>query len=139
MEGSPDMGGLETPLTDIDGWYKDAITWAYSEEIVNGVSATTFNPNGKLNRETFATMLYRYVKYKGGNLGDANEFTAEYTDAAKVSSWALDAMKWANAKGLIGGMTATTLVPQGQATRAQMATILGRYVQMSDRVETEIK
>ena len=127
MEGSPDMGNLYTPLEDIDGWYEAAITWAYSEGIVNGVSATKFDPNGKLNRETFATMLYRYAQYKKADVS-GGEFTAEYSDAAKVSSWALEAMKWANAKGLIGGMTATTLVPQGQATRAQMATILGRYL-----------
>ena len=138
MEGSPDVGGLETPLTDIDGWYKEAITWAYSEGIVNGVTATTFDPNGKLNRETFATMLYRYVKNMGAGVDGVKGDLSAYDDAEKVSPWALDAMLWANAKGFIGGMTATTIVPQGQATRAQTATILTRYLSSSsERVEAE--
>lgn len=127
MEGKPDVDGVETPLTDIEGWYNAAVKWAYSEGIVNGVSATKFDPSGQLTRETFATMLYRYAVFKGVDVGES-DFTAIYNDADKVSSWALEAMKWANAEGYIGGMTADTLVPKGKATRAQMATIMTRYL-----------
>ncbi|MBQ8697299.1 MAG: DUF4832 domain-containing protein, partial [Clostridia bacterium] len=129
MEGKPAVDGITTPLTDIDGWYNAAVKWAYSEGIVNGVSATKFDPNGKLNRETFATMLYRYAKYKGIDVASVKGDISAYSDAKKVSPWALEAMLWANAKGYIGGMTTTTLVPQGNATRAQMATILTRYIE----------
>ncbi len=128
IEGKPDVDGLETPLTDIDGWYKEAIAWAYSEGIVNGVSATKFDPNGKLNRETVATMLYRYAKYKGVDVESVAVDLSKYTDADGISSWALEALGWANAEGYINGMTATTIVPKGNATRAQMATILARYI-----------
>ncbi|MBQ8697306.1 MAG: DUF4832 domain-containing protein [Clostridia bacterium] len=129
MEGKPAVDGVETPLVDINGWYNAAIKWAYSEGIVNGVTAFKFDPNGKLNRETFATMLYRYAKYKGIDVAAVKGDISAYSDAEKVSPWALEAMLWANAKGYIGGMTTTTLVPQGNATRAQMATILTRYIE----------
>jgi len=128
MEGKPEVADPTTPLTDINGWYKDAITWAYSEGIVNGVTATTFAPNKQLDRETFATMLYRYAKYKGEDVESVKGDLSKYADAAKVSGWAKEALTWANAKGYINGMSATTIVPKGKATRAQMATILARYV-----------
>jgi hypothetical protein len=128
MEGSPDVSGVATPLSDISGWYNAAIKWAYSEGIVNGVTPTTFNPNGELTRETFATMLYRYaVEYKGEAMPEGEADYSAFNDADKISDWAAKGMEWANLKGLIGGMTANTLVPQGKATRAQMATILVRY------------
>jgi len=127
MEGQPSVKSVAAPFTDIKGWYNAAIKWAYSEGIVNGTSTTTFSPNAQLTRETFATMLYRYAKYKGIDVS-GGKFTANYKDASKVSPWALDAMKWANAKGFITGMTSTTLVPKGKATRAQMATIMVRYL-----------
>ncbi len=128
MEGKPEVADPTTPLTDINGWYKDAITWAYSEGIVNGVTTTTFAPNKQLDRETFATMLYRYAKYKGEDVESVKGDLSKYADAAKVSGWAKEALTWANAKGYINGMSATTIVPKGKATRAQMATILARYV-----------
>lgn len=127
MEGNPSVKSVAAPFTDIQGWYNAAIRWAYSEGIVNGVTVTTFDPNGQLTRETFATMLYRYAKYKGVDVS-GGDYVVSYKDAAKVSSWALEPMKWANAEGYIGGMTADTLVPQGKATRAQMATIMTRYI-----------
>ncbi|MBQ8696565.1 MAG: DUF4832 domain-containing protein [Clostridia bacterium] len=128
MEGKPAVDEVSTPLTDIDGWYNAAIKWAYSEGIVNGVSATKFDPNGQLTRETFATMLYRYAKFKGIDVESVKGDISAYKDAGIVSSWALEPMLWANAKAYIGGMTADTLVPQGKATRAQMATIMTRYL-----------
>jgi hypothetical protein len=129
MEGKPAVDGVTTPLTDINGWYNAAVKWAYSEGIVNGVSANKFAPDAKLNRETFATMLFRYAKYKGFDVASVKGDISANDDAEKVSSWALEAMQWANAKGYIGGMTADTLVPKGNATRAQMATILTRYIE----------
>ena len=131
MEGSPSVEGITNPFKDVKAkdWYYDAVMWAYDNGIVGGTGAGKFSPNVKLNRETFATMLYRYAQFKGADVTYDGDIFRQYTDANKVSSWALTAMQWANAKGYIGGMTATTLVPQGNATRAQMATILTRYIE----------
>ena len=73
-------------------------------------------------------MLYRYAKFKGIDVESVKGDISAYKDAGIVSSWALEPMLWANAKAYIGGMTADTLVPQGKATRAQMATIMTRYL-----------
>lgn len=132
MEGSPSVDGIENPFKDVKAkdWYYAAVMWASNNGIVGGTGAGKFDPNVKLNRETFATMIYRYAKYKGIDVeGVENDIFRKYKDADKVSDWALVAMQWANAKGYIGGMTADTLVPQGNATRAQMATILTRYIE----------
>ncbi|MBQ8697155.1 MAG: S-layer homology domain-containing protein, partial [Clostridia bacterium] len=128
MEGKPDVSDVSTPLTDIDGWYNAAIKWAYSAGVVNGNTATTFDPNGKVTREQFAAILYRYAQYKGITTDDRADLSG-YKDADKISSYATDAMSWANARGYIGGVSATSISPKAGATRAQMATILVRYVE----------
>ena len=75
-----------------------------------------------------ATILYRYAQYKGYDT-TAKADLSKYTDAAQVGSWALDAIRWANAEGLINGTSDTTLSPQGSATRSQAAMILTRFRQ----------
>ena len=133
MQGSPSVEGMEAhPFTDLtQDWYKDAITWAYNTKVVNGMTATTFAPNGNITREQFATILYRYAKEIEGKdvaVEEGTKFDEKYTDVADISSYATDAVLWTNVKGYIGGMTATTIGPKGNATRAQIATILYRYV-----------
>ena len=122
--GEPDVTGMETPFTDVaDGtYYTDAVVWAYNASIVNGRSATTFAPAADISRQEIATILYRYA---GGSVVDTTALDT-YTDAAEVSSWAAEAMAWAVENGVIAGVTKTTLVPTGNATRAQIATILMR-------------
>lgn len=108
-------------------WYADAVAWAQQSGIVDGVSETSFAPNQSITREQMAVILHRYAK----SLGYSGAQSADlfwYADGAKVSSYAQDAMSWAVAKGLISGMTESTLAPQGTATRAQVATILMRFV-----------
>ena len=73
-------------------------------------------------------MLYRYAKLKGYDVSASADISA-YTDASSVSGWATDAMRWAVGAGLINGRTATTLAPQGNATRAEVAAILMRFAQ----------
>ena len=75
-----------------------------------------------------AVMLYRYAQYKGYDL-KAGADLSQYTDAADISNWALEAIAWANAEGLITGRTAATIVPCGTATRAEAATILMRFLE----------
>ena len=102
------------------GWIDEALSWAMADGISDGT-----DPNGLVTREQFATMLYRYAGEPevSGNL-------SAYTDASSISDWAQDAMTWAVSNGIITGVTATTLEPQGTATRAQAAAMLMRFVEM---------
>ena len=127
-EGEPTVSG-SGGFTDVPSgqWYTDAIAWAAANGIVNGVGDEKFDPNGNITREQLATILHRYTTLKGGDVTVTTDL-AHYTDAAEISTWATDAMLWANASGLITGRSATTLAPKGTATRAEVATILMRYI-----------
>ena len=127
LEGSPVVSG-DRFIDIADGdWYTDAVNWAASEDIVNGMSATTFAPNAPITREQLAAILYNYAEYKGMDVS-ARADLSRYTDADKISSWAEDVLSWAVSEGLIGGMTADTVAAQGEATRAQVAAILQRFL-----------
>lgn len=115
MEGVNTSGGAT--------WYARGREWAME----NGISDGT-NMTGKITREQLAAMLYRYAKLKGYDVSASADISG-YTDASSVSSWATDAMRWAVSAGLINGRTATTLAPQGNATRAEVASILMRFMQ----------
>ena len=96
--------------------------------IVTGYSDELFGPNDTITREQMATILYRYAQYKGyDTTGKAD--LSKYTDAAQVSSYAEEAVRWANAEGLINGTSATMLSPKSDAIRAQVAAILTRFCQ----------
>ncbi len=126
LEKEPAAG--TSPFTDVDAgqWYAKAVAWAAANGVVNGTSPTTFNPNDPITREQMAAILYRYASFKGYDVTGKADL-AGFTDAAQISAYAKDAMSWANKAGLIGGVSATTLQPQGSATRAQVATILMRF------------
>ena len=162
-------GGL--PFTDVavNAWYYDAVSYAYTNGLMDGVSATAFNPDGNMTRamvwailarldgetvtgsdwvsearawamaeevsdgtepnafvtrEQLVTMLWRYAGEPAVSGG-----LSSWSDAASVSDWAQDAMVWALDEGIITGVTAVTLAPQGTATRAQCAAILMRYAE----------
>ena len=128
LEGEPTITGA-TEFSDVPSgqWYTNAIAWASKNGIVNGVGDDKFNPNGNITREQLAVMLYRYSEFK--KLGTATEVSlGSYTDAEEISSWASDALKWANSRSFITGRTATTLAPKGTATRAEVATIMQRFM-----------
>ena len=128
LENEPAVSG-ELPFTDVEAgaWYADAVAWAAANDIVNGTSATTFAPNSPITREQMATMLYRFAQYKGMDAVTLQENLTGYPDGGQVSDYAIPAMNWAVGQGLIAGMENGTLVPQGSATRAQVATILMRF------------
>lgn len=116
-----------TILARIDGeeisganWQAEAREWAMTEDVSDGTDS-----NGIVTREQFATMLYRYA----GEPEVSGDLSA-YTDADRVSDWATDAMLWATQKGIVAGLTATTLDPQGTATRAQAAAMLMRFIEL---------
>lgn len=126
MEGSPTVVG-ETFTDAADGqYYSDAVSWASANGIVSGYGNGKFGPDNPITREQMAAILYRYAQYKGYDVSQSADLS-KYTDAEQVSSYAKTAIAWANAEGLINGVTWTTLVPQGNATRAQVATILMRF------------
>ena len=121
MAGAPKVTAAQ-PFSDCSGhWAKDAIAWAYSQGIVNGVSAKRFAPDQNVTREQMVTMLYRFM-----NKPAVSGALTGMTDARTVSDYARTPMLWAVKNGVINGRTATTLVPQGQATRAELAAILMR-------------
>ena len=129
LEGEPRVTG-SSGFTDVasGAWYADPVTWAAANGIVNGVSDTEFAPNTDITREQLAAILFRYAEYKGYDVSGRDSLTG-YTDRGSISAYALDAMRWAVDEGLITGMTATTIVPQGTATRAQCATMLMRFIE----------
>lgn len=127
LEGEPTVTGT-TAFTDVtaDQYYANAVAWAVQNGIVAGSDATTFAPNNAITREQMAAILYRYAQFKGYDVS-AKADLSTYIDAADVSAYATDAMAWASQTGLITGTSATTLTPAGNATRAQVATILMRF------------
>ena len=120
----------ENPFRDVkpNQLYTDAVLWASENGIVNGYGDGTFGPMDTLTREQFAAILQRYAKYKGLDVSKTADLSA-YTDAESISASAREAMRWANAEGLITGRTATKLAPQGSATRAEAAAILMRFLE----------
>ncbi len=127
-----------SPFTDLkQSWYIPAVSWAYKYEIVKGMTATTFTPSGNITREQMAAILYRYSQYKGYDVSASNDLSS-YKDADEVSDWAKEAMMWANGTGLITGMSETILSPKGDSTRAQLATILERYIEYYAEVPEEL-
>lgn len=128
LAGSPAAEG-DAAFDDVDAsvWYGEAVRWAVSEGIVNGYSDTAFGPDDAVTREQLAAMLQSFSTWRG-DIDDTRNDLSGYEDASAVSGWALDAVQWANAQGLLNGTSATTLAPQGQATRAQVAAMLQRFL-----------
>ena len=117
----------ENAFADIpdNTWYADAVVWASENGIVNGVAEGQFDPNANVTREQLAAMMYRYADFLGMDTA-ASGSLSRFHDGSQVSSWASDAMKWAVGNGLISGKSSTILDPKGNATRAEVATILQR-------------
>ena len=108
-----------------DTWYTDAVIWASENGIVNGVAEGHFDPDANITREQLAAMMYRYADFLGMDTA-ASGSLSRFHDGSQVSPWASDAMKWAVRNGLISGKSPTILDPKGNATRAEVATILQR-------------
>ena len=175
LDYSTCTGGADCPLgnfsdLDVNAWYHDGVHFCLDEGLMNGTSATTFNPNGTITRQQvwmilarisgadpadmaaartwamangisdgtnpgnpvtrqqFAAMLYRYAVQNGMAAVTTQELLSGFPDAASVSSYAVQALNWAVAQGIIGGMTDGTLNPAGPSTRAQTAVMLYRWL-----------
>lgn len=132
LAGEPDMTGVTAPFTDArSGWYRDAVAWAYRTGVVSGTSDTTFSPNQAVTREQIAVILMAFAaQVPGAERPAAPADLAAFPDGAQVSGWARDAMADAVALGVLGGAEVNGtlwLRPQGQATRAEVATVLAGF------------
>ncbi len=124
--GEPQEG--RNTFRDVPGgqWYTDAVAWAAKNGVVNGVGDNRFAPEGKITREQMATILFRYANQIGVNTGRRGNLNV-FADYKQVSEYAITAMRWAVAEGIISGSDGC-LLPNGDATRAQVATILMRFI-----------
>lgn len=122
--------GDSARFTDVPNgqWYTDAVNWAAANDLVNGYGNSTFGPEDDITREQMAAILYRYAQFKGYDhtvQGDLSRFA----DGGQTSDWAREAVVWAVDNGLLTGKGGGLLDPKGTATRAEMATILMRFVE----------
>ena len=110
-------------------WLSAAIQWASQNSVVTGIGDNLFDPNGDVTCEQMAAIMYRYANFKGINTSgvDTSKFDV-FTDRGTVSDWAVEAMTWATAMGIINGMGDNTLAPQETATRAQVAQIINNIM-----------
>ncbi len=126
--GQPDVSCYTNPFTDLSAcWYQNAVTWAYARGITSGVSATSFAPDSSLTREQLVSMLYRYRQLTGSTPARMDALDGFY-DQGSISGWAAEPMRWAVTGGILSGTSSTSLSPDGAATRAQLASILIRYM-----------
>ena len=135
MEGSPVPKGKNS-FTDVEAgkWYADAITWTAENGIFAGYGKDKFGPDDPITREQLAAIFYRYADYKGYDLtvkGDLDKFK----DADKITDYAKTAMQWAVGSGLVKGKSGNLLDPQGTTTRAEIATMLHRFIEKYELVQ----
>lgn len=128
LEGEPIV--FRNPFNDVVAgqWYTDAVIWAAQNEIVKGYGNDLFGPNDPITREQMAVILNNYAKFKGYDTSAKADLTA-FIDRDEISSWATDALAWANADGMVTGMSNDLLAPKGNAVRAQVATIFMRFME----------
>ena len=126
-EGEPEAPANTFSDVKAGTWYFDAVSWAAANNIVGGVGNNKFDPDGNITREQMATILYRYCNGKGIDTSKQTSISG-FPDAGSVSSYAQNAMQWAVAEKLVNGSDGK-LLPQGNATRAQVATILMRFIE----------
>ena len=129
LEGEP-VVDYAMDFTDVagDAYYAEAVRWAASEGIVGGYGGGLFGSEDAVTREQLAAILYRYAVYKGYDVSIGEDTNIlSYDDFADLSEYAIPAMQWACGAGIVNGTSESTLTPQGEATRAQVAAMLMRF------------
>ena len=129
LQDEPKAGNASFDDVPGDTWYTKAVAWAAEESIVLGVGNDRFAPNDNITREQIATILYRYMKYLGVDVSAKGDLS-KFKDGKDVSSWAQEAMLWAQKVGLFQGDDQGNLNPRSNATRAEVATLMQRLVRM---------
>ncbi len=130
LENEPVVNYL-MPFDDVaeDTWYSEAVRWAVAEGIVNGVEDTKFAPDNNITREQIATIMYRYAEYKGIAPTGAWAIRLDYSDLATIADYAMDGVMYCNLKGIMTGKENNNFAPKDNATRAEIATILQRFIE----------
>ena len=118
------------PFADVrrGSYYEQAIAWASENGIVTGFDAATFAPDRAITREQLAAILFRFAAYRGMDAVTLRENLSSFQDQAAISAYAVSALNWAVGEGLMQG-TGDKLEPTGNATRAQVAAMLRRFIQ----------
>jgi hypothetical protein len=142
---APAKGANTTDFTDVplDKYYSDAVAWAAENEIVGGIGGGRFAPDANITRQDLAVILTRYAEYQGFTLAAAREYAA-FGDDNAVSDYARAAVEACYRAGVISGKPASSIVsdsghqlspqggnlfdPKGEATRAEVAAMLHRFV-----------
>ena len=133
MAGKPDVSYLPDAFSDVatTAWYADAVKWATANGVVNGYGNGKFGPEDLVTREQMVAILYRYCELKGVSVTAGNSVTlSEYVDAGNVSAYAAAAIKWACGAGIINGKPGGYLDPKGNITRAEIAAIFTRFLEI---------
>ena len=127
-DGEPETAG-DTAFEDVSvgAYYENAVAWAKANGIVDGVTDTEFAPDANITREQIAAIMHRYATYKNYDVSGTADIN-DRDDYAEISDYAVSAMQYMVASGLMNGKTDTTLEPQDKATRAEIATILQRFI-----------
>ena len=127
LEGSPTVTGT-TKFTDVvkDSYYETAVAWAAKDEIVKGYGGGLFGPDDNVTREQVATILERYMNYKGITFAGTMAYKV-FADSADISDWAEGAVQLMSKMGVINGKPGDIFDPQGDATRAEVAAIIHRF------------
>ena len=132
LAGRPAVSGTDTFAdTALDGWYSDAVLWAYQKGVVSGYEIGLFGTNDPVSREQFAAILWKYAGCPTAESG------TDYADESTIASYAAEAVDWARAYGIINGKDGSLFDPHGIATRAQTAVILMNYIQSSKELPTD--
>ena len=127
LAGSPAVTA-ENPYSDVPqrSWYTNAVLWGTESGVVNGIGGGKFAPLEPITREQLAAMLFRFAASRGDDVAPRADLSA-YTDAGSVHAFAQEALRWANAQGIVNGYPNGRIAPQGSATRAEAATMLARF------------
>ncbi|MBQ5683004.1 MAG: S-layer homology domain-containing protein, partial [Peptococcaceae bacterium] len=130
MAGEPAANGAY-PFADVrdTAWYANPVAWAYQNKLAGGMTETQYAPNAPITREQLAVMLMRFAQYMDYDTADTIRLV-HYKDAGSISGYAEGAVKWAVANGILKGRNLNELAPQGTATRAEVAVMLERFVNL---------
>jgi len=137
VAGTPSVSGVNIPFTDVKSgqWYTDAVKWAYSVEIVNGRTDTTFVPNGDITRAEFAAILYRYMAFASLVLSEKR--SGDVSDIAKIPAYARDAVTVMFRAEVINGREGNVFDPSAKITRAEAAAMIERFSTSAEKDTAE--
>ncbi len=134
LDGEPTTN-YEVPFKDVpqNEWYADSVKWAVKNNIINGVTETSFAPDDKVTREQIAAMIFRYINYKGKAPKNAWTATLPYKDTDSISSWAKASIMYCMRENLMTGDENRCFNPQNYATRAEVATVINRLTEFLNK------